>query len=141
MLVLDRPVPDGFDELLELRFKFPFNLIGKSTVAFLTGQSISWRVLKSWYTGGGPEQGFRRCFADGLHQKLSSVCDAGYLIIGAAGPGNFSRCSPQNANHVIEHCPIISVPNSVLWLNTLCSSTCSLAPTSLFDHSSHARRP
>ena len=37
-------------------------------MAFLTGQSL--RVLKSWYTGGGPEQGFRRCFADGLNQSL-----------------------------------------------------------------------
>ena len=43
---------------LRLRFEFPFNLIGKSTMTFLTGQS--WRVLKSWYTGGGPEQRFRR---------------------------------------------------------------------------------
>ena len=31
-------------------------------MAFLTGQSR--RLLKSWYTGGGPEQEFRRCFAD-----------------------------------------------------------------------------
>ena len=36
---------------------------------FLTSQS--WRVLKSWYTGH-PEQGFRRCFADGLNQSLAS---------------------------------------------------------------------
>ena len=42
--------------------QIPFILIGKSTMAFLTGQSR--RVLKSWYTGGGPEQEFRRCFAD-----------------------------------------------------------------------------
>ena len=130
MLVLDRPVPNGLDELLELRLEFLFNLIGQS-----------WRVLKSWYTDGGLEQGFRRCFADGLHQKLSSFCGADYLIIGAAAPGNFPRCSPQNANHLIEHCPIISVPNSVLWLTPLDATTCSLAPTSLFEHSSHARRP
>ena len=39
-------------------------------MAFLTGQS--WRVLKSWHTGGDPEQGFRRCFADGLNQSLVS---------------------------------------------------------------------
>ena len=83
MLVLDRPAPNGFDELMELRLEFPFNLIGQS-----------WRVLKSWYTGGGLEQGFRRCFADGLHQKLNSVCGAGHLIIGAVTPGNFPRCSP-----------------------------------------------
>ena len=39
-------------------------------MAFLTSQS--WRVLKSWYTGGGSEQGFRRSFADGLNQSLVS---------------------------------------------------------------------
>ena len=38
------------NELPEVHFEFPFNLIGKSTMAFLTaGQS--WRVLKFWYTG------------------------------------------------------------------------------------------
>ena len=37
-------------------------------MAFLTGQSC--RVLKSWYTGEGQEQGFWRCFADGLNQSL-----------------------------------------------------------------------
>ena len=46
---------------------FPFNLIGKLTRAFLTDQS--WRVLKSWYTGEGPEHGFRRRFADGLNRS------------------------------------------------------------------------
>ena len=50
--------------VLELRFEFSFILIGKSTMTFSTGQS--WRLLKSWYTGDGPEQRFRRCFADGL---------------------------------------------------------------------------
>ena len=44
-------------------------------MAFLTGQS--WRVLISPYTGEGPEQGFRLCFADGLNQSLvSSVAQA-----------------------------------------------------------------
>ena len=38
-------------------FEFPFNLIGKLTVTFSTGQS--WCVLKSWYTGGGQEQIFQ----------------------------------------------------------------------------------
>ena len=37
---------------------------------FLTGQS--WRVLKSGYTAGSPEQGLRRCFADGVNQSLIS---------------------------------------------------------------------
>ena len=43
-------------------FEFPFNLTGKLTMLLLTGQS--WHVLKTWYTGGGPEQGFWCCFAD-----------------------------------------------------------------------------
>ena len=46
--------PNWLNQSWELRFEFPFNLIGDSTMAFLTGQS--WRVLKSWYTGGDPEQ-------------------------------------------------------------------------------------
>ena len=62
--------PNGLDKKPEMRFEVPFILIGKSTMAFLTGQS--WRVLKSWYTGGGPEQGPGRCFedADGHNQSL-----------------------------------------------------------------------
>ena len=39
-------------------------------MAFLTGQS--WHVLKSWYTGGDPEQVFRHCFAHELNQRLIS---------------------------------------------------------------------
>ena len=42
---------NGLKELPEMRFEVLFNLIGKSTMAFLTGQS--WRVLKSWYKGKG----------------------------------------------------------------------------------------
>ena len=62
--------PNGLNELPEVRFEFPFILIGKSTMTLSTGQS--WRLLKSWYTGGGPEQGFWRGFADGLYQSLAS---------------------------------------------------------------------
>ena len=40
------------------------------TKPFLTGQS--WRVLKSGYTAGSPEEGFRRCFEDGVNQSLIS---------------------------------------------------------------------
>ena len=68
--------PFGLNELSKMRLESPFNLIGKSTMAFLTGQS--WRVFKSWYIGGGLKQGFRRCFADELNQSLvSSACGAG----------------------------------------------------------------
>ena len=76
---------NGLNQLPKVRFEFLFNLIGKSTVTFLTGQS--WRVLKSRYTSGDPEQGFRRCFADELNQSLvSSVAQAttskreGYML-------------------------------------------------------------
>ena len=41
------PPPNRRNELLGMGFEFPFNLIGKSTLAFLKGES--WRVLKSWY--------------------------------------------------------------------------------------------
>ena len=44
------------NELPKVRFVFPFILIGELT--------------KSWYTGGGPEQEFRRCFGDRLNQSL-----------------------------------------------------------------------
>ena len=59
-----------------MRFKFPFNVIGKLTMAFSTGQSR--RVLKSLYTGGDPEQRFWRCFTDGLNQNslVPSVAQA-----------------------------------------------------------------
>ena len=68
--------PNRLNELSEMHFKFPFILIGKSTMAFLTGQS--WHGLKSWYTGVGPEQlGFQCCFVNGLNQSLvSSVVQA-----------------------------------------------------------------
>ena len=48
--------------LPEVRLRFPFNLIGKSIMAFLTDQS--WRVVKFCYTVGGPERVFRCCLAD-----------------------------------------------------------------------------
>ena len=41
------------NKLLEVGFKIPFNLIGKSTTAVLTG--LSWHILKSWYIGEDPE--------------------------------------------------------------------------------------
>ena len=45
---------------------------------FLTGQS--WRVLKSGYTAGSPEQGFRRYFAGGVNQSLISSARRLWLI-------------------------------------------------------------
>ena len=70
--------PNRLNKLLEMHFKFPFNLIGKFTLggAFLTEQS--WLLLKSWYTIGGPDKGFLHCFADRLNQNFSFLCDSGY---------------------------------------------------------------
>ena len=42
--------PNGFNEEQEVCFEFLFILIGKSAIAFLTGQSL--RLLKSWYPCG-----------------------------------------------------------------------------------------
>ena len=59
----------------EMHSEFLFLLIGKSTMAFLTGQS--WRLLKSWYVCGDPEEGFWHCFADGPNKSVvSSVVQA-----------------------------------------------------------------
>ncbi|CAH3183613.1 unnamed protein product [Porites lobata] len=41
----------------------------------------SWRVFKSLYISGDPEQGFQPCFADGFNQSLvSSVARANHRI-------------------------------------------------------------
>ena len=37
-------------------------------MTFFTGHS--WCALKPWYNAGDPEQGFQRCFADGLTRSL-----------------------------------------------------------------------
>ena len=52
------------NELPEVSFEFPFMLIGILTMTYLKG--LSRREIKSWYIGEGPEQRFRRCFAEGL---------------------------------------------------------------------------
>ena len=42
-------------------------------------------VLKSWYTGGDPEQGFWCCFADGLNQSLVCLWHRLVLFLHCAG--------------------------------------------------------
>ena len=74
-MILPFWAPNGLNELQEMSYEFPFNLIGKSAIPSLTGQSC--QVLKSWYIGGGPQQVFQCCFADSLNQKLISICGAG----------------------------------------------------------------
>ena len=106
--------PNGLNELLEVRFEFPFILIKKSTMAFLTDQS--WGVLKPWYTGGGVEQGFWCCFVESLNQSLR----LGLHLSRKCGPGliawfrqvnarlNFSGSIPLNLSRVsINYVPIL----------------------------------
>ena len=64
-------------------------------MAFLTGQS--WHILKSWYTGAGPEQEFRCCFADGLNQ--SSVSSVALATLWKAF---FKRCVFSDRFHWIR---------------------------------------
>ena len=86
-LKINSPVKTPLQELMaversglwapaEVRFEFLFILIGlQINNGFFIGQSG--RVLKFWYTGGGPEQRFWRLFADiyrsyVLHIRLRS---------------------------------------------------------------------
>ena len=79
--------PNGLNELPEVSFQFPFILICKQTMAFLTGPS--WCQIKSCFpvreekgSGWGAEHGFWHCFADGLYQVTVSfgVYVAGYPL-------------------------------------------------------------
>ena len=74
---------NGLNELAE----FPFNQIGKLTMAFFTGHL--WRVLKSCYTGWVPEQGFDAVFLMDLarsrrtvprNEKLAILSSSGRLV-------------------------------------------------------------
>ena len=86
-------------------FKFPISMIGKWTVAFSTAQP--WCILKSWYTVGNPEQGFWRCFTDGLKKMFSSVCGTDqiqWVSLRGEHP-SFTWCSDLRviANQIIYH--------------------------------------
>ena len=68
--------PQRSQRITRNAFRPSFQLDCPINNGFLTGQS--WGVLKSRYTGGSLEQGFWRCFADGLNQSLVlSVAQAG----------------------------------------------------------------
>ena len=55
------------------------SMVRKLTVASLKGQS--WHILKSWYTGGDPEQEFHCFYPEELDQKFSSIFGTGYITI------------------------------------------------------------
>ena len=58
--------PNGYYEIPEKRLEFPFILIGKLTMAFLTDQS--WHVFNSCYTFAGTQN--KDLGTDGLNQNL-----------------------------------------------------------------------
>ena len=68
--------PTGSMNYCKCISSFPSTWLGNMTMAFCKVQS--WRLLKPERKGGGggggAGQGFRRCFADGLNPKFSSVC-------------------------------------------------------------------
>ena len=61
-------VLNGLDEVPKVRFEFPFIVFGKSTMAFLTGQS--WRILKFWYTGGAQNKDIGAISQTGFTKSL-----------------------------------------------------------------------
>ena len=62
-------VPNRLNKLLEMHFKFPLNLTGKSTMTFLTNRPfmVHNQILEDRW---GQEQGFQHCFANGLNKKI-----------------------------------------------------------------------
>ena len=100
-----------------MRFEHLFKIIGKSTMGFLKGQSR--RVLKPWYTGGGPQQRFRRCFTNGLNQKFSSVGGESYIALSALRSSDFGFAHQKyfpteilfGGAHLILRAPIITSLN------------------------------
>ena len=69
-------LPTGRLDLIPIWILFwaPSGLNELPEVCFANHDAYSNR---GWYTGAGPEQGFRRCFADGPNQSsVSSVAQA-----------------------------------------------------------------
>ena len=67
MLVLDRPAPNGFDELLELRLEFPFNLIGAYSNP---GTQV---VAQNRDFGAVSQTDFTRSYAPSVAQAILSL--------------------------------------------------------------------
>ena len=61
-------VLNGLNKVPEVRFEFPFIVIGISTMAFLTGQS--WHILKFWYTGGAQNKDIGAISQTGFTKSL-----------------------------------------------------------------------
>ena len=79
-------LPSGLNELPEMRVEFPFNLVGKFTIAFYKLANHGAYLNSGTYRWGPrttPERESRRCFADGLYQNGldSSVTQAVWLPV------------------------------------------------------------
>ena len=87
-------------------------LIGKSTMAFFTGQSL--HVLKSRYTDGGLEHGFRRCFAN-----LTSVLFRLWHSLGSTyiKKTSYSRFNLEKLTYLPKACQL-----SGQWTSKQCKS-------------------
>ena len=66
------------NQLLEVFFEFPFHLIGKTTMAFLTGQIMV--CTKIMEHGWGPRLRISALFTDDLNQRFSFVSGTGYFV-------------------------------------------------------------
>ena len=62
--------PNGFNELPEMCFGFPFNLVNHVARTQI--------AVHKWC----PEQGFWRCFADGFNQKLLFIQNFSPILMG-----------------------------------------------------------
>ena len=102
----------------EVHFEFPFSLMAKLTMAFLTGQS--WYIIKSWYTGGGPEhqQGFRHWLTDGL----TAGHKQNFFVKGKRKRSAYGENS-LNEQPLYTHMYIINVSVSCLFLSFFLEET------------------
>ena len=84
----------------------------------LTGQS--WHVLKSWYTGGGPEKGFWRCFTDGLNQSLiTSAVQASSKLSWSITELDVFGSFTCYYRHEVSHCCVFLLCGNVSYLHCI----------------------
>ena len=69
----------------------------------------SWHMLKIWYTGGGPEQGFGYCFADRLPVAQATILWFNYMqfippdepLLSQSQKPYYFHVWPQENNNII----------------------------------------
>ena len=90
-------------------FKFPFNLVGKSTMAFLTDQS--WHVRKSWYTFGSLEQGVQCCFVMNLTRVYKKCTAVVSFVVQVTAVWLYTTALLQLCQNIILFCAQILFHN------------------------------